>query len=115
MDAERSRDARGGRAPRVPIRLFQVDANPFEAMKYNCSKCPGYCCSYSRIAVSDHDIARLARHFDISVPQAREKFTYRYQTKEADEQILRHQKDHIYGSICRFFDTDKRRCTVYEA
>jgi len=31
------------------------------------------------------------------------------------EWILRHQKDHIYTSVCRFFDTDARRCTVYEA
>jgi len=65
--------------------------------------------------VSEADIARLARHFDLPVEQAREKFTYRYQTKEVDEQILRHQRDHIYKSICRFFDTDERRCTVYEA
>jgi uncharacterized protein len=84
-------------------------------MKYDCSKCPGYCCSYSRVAVSDHDIERLAKHFDISVAAARKKFTYSYRTKEVDEQILRHQKDHIYGSICKLFDTKERRCTVYEA
>jgi uncharacterized protein len=83
--------------------------------RYNCLKCPGYCCSHARIAVTDHDIERLARHLGVSSRQARERFTYRYQTKEVDEQILRHQKDHIYKSVCRFFDTDKRRCTVYEA
>jgi uncharacterized protein len=83
--------------------------------RYNCLKCPGYCCSHARIAVSDHDIERLARHFSISSRQARERFTYRYRTAEVDEQILRHQKDHIYKSVCRFFDTDARRCTVYEA
>ena len=83
--------------------------------RYNCLKCPGYCCSHSRIAVSDFDISRLARHFDITVEQARERFTYRYKTKDVEEQILRHQRDHIYKTICRFFDTDERRCTVYEA
>jgi Fe-S-cluster containining protein len=83
--------------------------------RYNCLKCPGYCCSHARIAVTDHDIERLARHFNISARKARERFTYRYRTKEVDEQILRHQKDHIYSSVCRFFDTDERRCTVYEA
>lgn len=83
--------------------------------RYDCLKCPGYCCSHSRIAVSDHDIERLARHFGLSVSEARKKFTYRYQTKEVDEQILRHQRDHIYKTVCRFFDTDERRCTVYEA
>ncbi len=83
--------------------------------RYNCLTCPGYCCSHSRIAVSDHDIARLAKHFDLTVEDARRRFTYRYKTKEVDEQILRHQRDHIYKTICRFFDTDARRCTVYEA
>jgi Fe-S-cluster containining protein len=82
---------------------------------YKCEACPGYCCSHPRIAVSDFDIARLAKHFDLPVEDARRKFTYRYQTKEVDEQILRHQKDHIYKTVCRFFDTDERRCTVYEA
>ena len=83
--------------------------------RYNCLTCPGYCCSHPRIAVSEYDIARLARHFTISPNEARRRFTYRYRTKETDEQILRHQKDHIYKSICRFFDTDKRCCTIYAA
>jgi uncharacterized protein len=83
--------------------------------RYDCSKCPGYCCSHARIAVSDADIARLARHFGLPLETARRRFTYRYQTKEVDEQLLRHQRDHIYKSVCRFFDTQERRCTVYEA
>ena len=83
--------------------------------RFDCSACPGYCCSHPRIAVSDYDIARLARHFAISPKQARERFTYHYETKEADEQILRHQRDHVYKTVCRFFDTQERRCTVYEA
>jgi Fe-S-cluster containining protein len=82
---------------------------------FDCSTCPGYCCSHPRIAVSDADIKRLAKHFDLTEAQARKKFTYYYQTKDADEWILRHQKDHIYKSVCRFFDTEARRCTVYEA
>jgi Fe-S-cluster containining protein len=28
---------------------------------------------------------------------------------------MRRKADQHYGRICRFFDTDKRRCTVYEA
>ncbi len=83
--------------------------------RFDCSLCPGYCCSHPRIAVSDFDIARLAKHFGLNKNEAREKFTYRYQTKEADEVILRHKKDHVYKTICRFFDTDERRCTVYAA
>ena len=84
-------------------------------LRYNCATCPGYCCSHARIAISDYDIARLAKHFGLSFEAAKRKFTYHYQTKEVDEQLLRHKKDHIYKSVCRFFDTDERRCTVYEA
>jgi Fe-S-cluster containining protein len=82
---------------------------------YDCTKCPGYCCSYSRIAISDFDIERLARHFGISKAAARLKFTYHYQTKELDEQLLRHRNDHVFKSTCMFFDQDERRCTVYAA
>lgn len=83
--------------------------------RFDCLKCPGYCCSHARIAVTDNDIRRLANHFGISQRNARERFTYRYRTKEIDEWILRHHKDHIYKSVCAFFDRDKRQCTVYEA
>lgn len=83
--------------------------------RYNCLACPGYCCSHARIAVSEFDIARLARHFELTLDQARKKFTYRHVTKAVNEQILRQQRDHIYPSVCRFFDTQERRCTVYEA
>jgi Fe-S-cluster containining protein len=82
---------------------------------YDCSKCPGYCCSYPRIEVKDKDLKRLARHFDVDVATAERRFTRFYRDGAAVERILRHQKDEIYGSICRFFDTDARRCTIYEA
>jgi hypothetical protein len=83
--------------------------------KYDCSKCPGYCCSYDRIAISDFDIGRLAKHFGIAVSVARKRFTYRYRSEGVDEYILRHRKDTVYKSICRFFDQEARRCTVYSA
>ena len=83
--------------------------------RFDCTRCPGYCCSHGRIAVSDYDIERLAKHFDLYAAKAREQFSYRYKTKDADEQILRHKQDPIYKTICRFFDTKERRCTVYEA
>ena len=81
-------------------------------VRYDCSKCPGYCCSYPRIEVKDADLARLARHFGLETAQAEKRFTRWY---EPGERILKHRKDEIYGSICRFFDTTERRCTVYEA
>ena len=39
-------------------------------VRYDCSKCPGYCCSYPRIEVKDKDLARLAKHFDLSKADA---------------------------------------------
>lgn len=83
--------------------------------RYDCAQCPGFCCSYSRIAISDHDVKRLARHFGLSFEVARERFTWHYTAGGVDERILRHHKDHVYASVCRFFDRDERRCTVYEA
>ncbi len=82
---------------------------------YDCSKCPGYCCSYPRIEVKKRDIERLAKHFELSFTEAKRRFTKEYKADEGTETILRHQKDDTYGTICRFFDTDERRCTIYTA
>lgn len=81
-------------------------------IRYDCSQCPGYCCSYDRIVVTARDVARLARHFELELEVAEKRFTRLW---EPGERILRHRKDEIYGSICRFFDTDERRCTIYKA
>ncbi len=86
-------------------------------IRYDCSKCPGYCCSYDRIEITEFDVRRLAKHFDLDVDTARQKFTRRYVNKKdnIDEMILRHRKDTVFKSICRFFDQDERRCTIYAA
>ena len=89
--------------------------NAAPRIRYDCSKCPGYCCSYPRIEVKDKDLKRLAKHFGLPVQEAERKFTRRYKDDENDERILRHHKDEIYGTICRFFDRTERRCTVYAA
>lgn len=80
--------------------------------QYNCLKCPGYCCTYPRIPVTDADIERLALRFELTPAQARRRFT----KKGADEgeQVLRHKDDPIFDSSCRFLDTETRRCTIYE-
>jgi Fe-S-cluster containining protein len=78
---------------------------------YDCTKCPAYCCSYERIEVTGRDVSRLARHFGVDPETARRRFT---KIKEGD-QVLRHQKDKIYGTICMFLDIKTRRCTIYEA
>ena len=82
-------------------------------VKYDCLKCPGYCCSYQEIEISQRDIDRLAKHFGLSSKIAEERFT-KWKASEKVH-LLRHRKDTVFDSICMFFDQDKRRCTVYEA
>jgi Fe-S-cluster containining protein len=79
--------------------------------RYDCSKCPGYCCSYDHIEVSAHDIKRLAKHLEVSVEVAEKRYT----KVDEGKVVLRHHKDEHYKSMCVFFDREARRCTVYEA
>lgn len=81
---------------------------------YDCSKCPGYCCSYPRIEVKPSDVKRLAKYFNVPIDVAERRFTRIYMDDGKPERILRHQKDTVYETICRFFDTEERRCTIYE-
>ena len=83
------------------------------AASYDCDLCPAYCCSYPRVIVSKKDLKRLAGHFGIDLEKARERFTKRGAKK--GERVLRHRKDQVYASVCRFLDPDDRCCTVYEA
>ena len=79
---------------------------------YNCKKCPGYCCSYPLIALTKRDVERLAKHFRLTFRQAKAKFTV---ARWGAKYSMRRKKDHIFGGVCRFFDTEKRCCSVYEA
>ena len=80
--------------------------------RYDCTKCPGYCCSYDHIQVSDHDVKRLAKHFEMAEPAFRSRYL---KIVEKNMVVLRHRKDEVYKSTCVFFDQDKRCCTVYSA
>lgn len=86
-------------------------SKPTPKAQYDCSKCPGYCCSYPRIEVKESDVERLAKHLGMNAQEVQRKYTRMY---DKDERILRQKKDEIYGNICKFFDTEKRSCTVYE-
>lgn len=77
---------------------------------YDCSTCPGYCCSYPVIKINDRDVRRLARHFDIDEATARTRFT---KAAHGETQILKRRKDTHFGKICVLFDREARRCTVY--
>src|SRR5258706_14487767 len=80
-------------------------------LHYDCSKCPAYCCTYDEINVSERDIRRLARHFELDPEVARKRFTKMVGGKP----VLRHQKDAIYGSAGGFPDLKRGRCTRYGA
>jgi hypothetical protein len=79
---------------------------------YNCKKCPGYCCSYPLIALSKRDVERLAKHFSLSFDQARTRFTV---ARWGHKYSMRRKADRHFGRVCRFFDTERRCCTVYKA
>lgn len=79
---------------------------------YDCSKCPGYCCSiYERVQVSKRDLNRLAAHFHLTVDAAAVRFTKWHGT----ERVLRRKADPIFGQACKFLDPETRRCTIYHA
>ncbi len=82
------------------------------ASMYNCLKCPGYCCSFPLIQLTKRDVARLARHFGLDFETARTKFT---KVEVGAKYTMRRKDDPHFGRICRFFDTEKRRCTIYQA
>jgi uncharacterized protein len=82
------------------------------AVMYNCKKCPGYCCSYPLIALDKRDVERLAKHFGLSFAKAKSKFTAE---RWGRKYTMRRKADPHFGRICRFFDIQQRRCTVYEA
>jgi hypothetical protein len=79
---------------------------------YDCSRCPAYCCSYPQIAVADADLRRLAARFGLTLAAARRKFTKK--GDQAGERVLRHRRDAVFGSVCRFLDPETRECRVYE-
>jgi uncharacterized protein len=81
-------------------------------LKYNCLKCPGYCCSYPVIEVKNRDAKRIAEHFGLTLEKAEKKF---FKSVEGYKRVMKRKKDVHFGKICQFFDTDKRRCTIYEA
>lgn len=80
--------------------------------RYDCMKCPGYCCSYPVIEVKDKDAERIARHFGISLAEAEKRF---FKSAHGYRRVMRRKADEHFGRICRFFDMVNRRCTIYEA
>lgn len=80
--------------------------------KYDCLKCPGYCCSYPVVEVKDSDARRIARHFDLPLDVAEKRF---FKASYGYKRVMRRKADKYFGRICQFFDTEARRCTIYLA
>jgi uncharacterized protein len=81
-------------------------------LRYDCSKCPAYCCNYDWIPVTKADIIRLGKRFGLDFEQAKKKFTKYIPSYGRD--VLRHRKDDIFKSTCQFLHETERRCTIYE-
>ena len=80
--------------------------------KYDCSKCPGYCCSYPVIEVKDRDAERIAKHFGVTLAVAEKKY---FKPAHGYKRVMRRKADEHYGKICQFFDQEKRCCGIYKA
>jgi Fe-S-cluster containining protein len=81
---------------------------------YDCNRCPAHCCAYPLIELTPADVRRLARHFDLAEPAARERFT-KPGGDRRDGRLMRHKKDPIFGTACQFLDRETRQCTIYDA
>jgi uncharacterized protein len=83
-----------------------------ERVQFNCAKCPGFCCSYPVIVITKRDLERLAKYFRLSPEEAEKRFT---KSAHGYKRIMRRKRDTHFPMICQFFDTERRRCTIYEA
>lgn len=84
-----------------------------EGKKYDCLKCPSFCCSYPLLQVSASDIKRLAEWFSITVAEFKRRCTW-YSRGEKSH-CLKQREDPHFGAICMFVDPQTRGCRVYEA
>ena len=80
---------------------------------YSCAKCPAFCCTYTDIEVTKRDVKRIAKHFDLSLKEAREKYTKMESTGKV--RVMRHRSDKHFVTACMMLDQETRRCTMYEA
>jgi Fe-S-cluster containining protein len=62
--------------------------------------------------LTKRDVQRLADHFGLGFKDARRKFT---KVDDDEPYAMRRKEDAHFGRICRFFDTEARRCTIYTA
>lgn len=82
---------------------------------YDCGECPAICCTvYESVSIDDRDARRLASY--VGLPPA--VFLSLYARRgPRGETVLRRKPDPASGTgeCCAFLDTERRRCTVYDA
>lgn len=76
---------------------------------FDCARCPGFCCNYELIEVTENDLPRLAGALGLSED---ETFN-RYLRVREGSVVLRHRKDSVYASTCVLFDQVARKCSLY--
>jgi uncharacterized protein len=77
--------------------------------RFDCLKCPAYCCSYDDILITITDLKRIAKH--LKIPFAKAKKLY---TRTTDGKLyLKEKKDKHFGQICVFVHSVARICTLY--
>ena len=82
-------------------------------MLYDCSDCPAYCCGYPIIEVKKKDIRRLARHFQLSEAEAKEKFTEKENNRVRK---MHHRADKkLDTTTCMMLNQKTRQCSIYKA
>jgi len=86
---------------------------PYKFDENACASCEGNCCigESGYIWITVDEIEKLSQHLKLSVDKLFEnyliKYGYRFSIKE--KQISQN------NFACIFFDTDIKRCTIYEA
>lgn len=78
-----------------------------------CASCGGLCClgDSGYVWISDDEIDRLAELLGLSLQETHDNYLY-----EAEHRFsIREIELANGGYACIFFDTEKRRCTIYEA
>jgi uncharacterized protein len=66
---------------------------------------------YGNIAVTDADLDRLAKHFNLPL-----ETTIRLCTRDdGEKKVLRRRQDEMFESTCIFLDVEKHNCNVYDA
>ncbi len=83
---------------------------------FDCTNCPGYCCTYDEIPLTDADLVRLSDHLGAAPDDVIIRYTKygQFHGKSRYPLLLKHKPDRHFGTICTFFDEEQRRCTVYE-